>query len=131
MAWPRPQRSGGGLKYPAGEYRTQAQLEALPPLANRTRDEYQADVSPFQPVGVSRWLRIRGAMGDREFLEAGQEQSVGVFQVNLRHVVGMTTDMRWRLLDGRILNIETVYDIDEKHYEDELRCVEDNRAQAT
>ena len=77
--------------------------------------------SPFAQV----WGKVQGLRG-RELFAAQQVQATTTHKVTIRYCRGLTS--KHRMLIGqdesRVLNIESVVDVDEKHVTHELMCTE-------
>lgn len=115
MPGPKPD----GLKYDIGAYNriVQLEVEVDPPTRNALNEE----TGEPKPV-AERWARIQPLTG-RELQRAEQTQSQGTIQVNFRHFEGLTEKYRLRL-GKRRLNIVSIADLGERHYEQELLCIE-------
>ena len=109
-----------GLKHPTGQYNRQVQVQARVKPARL--NELNEEVVEWEPL-VTRWARIEPLSG-REFWNAQQSQSAVTHLVSLRGVVrGLTTQHRLQM-GRRIFNIESIIDLNDEHYEHELRCIE-------
>ena len=103
-----------------GQLRTRMHIQQV--TETRTPDGGIAEAwSPFAQV----WAKVQGLRG-RELFAAQQVQATTTHKVTIRYCRGLTS--KHRMLIGqdesRVLNIESVVDVDEKHVTHELMCTE-------
>ena len=103
-----------------GQLRTRMHIQQV--TETRTPDGGIAEAwTPFAQV----WAKVQGLRG-RELFAAQQVQATTTHKVTIRYCRGLTS--KHRMLIGqdesRVLNIESVVDVDEKHVTHELMCTE-------
>lgn len=88
------------------------------PVTKETRETWQ-DVATV-------WAAVEPLRG-REYFQAMETESEAVTRVRIRYRPGVTNEMRVQYGD-RILYIQGVIDVDERHRELQLMCVENDPA---
>ena len=103
----------------AGTLRTRVEVQRIA----EERDKQGGIVSSWTTIG-QRWASVVPLSG-REYWSAQQVQSDVTHGVTMRYLEGLTSKHRLRLLHSqRVLNIQSVLDVDERHREMQLMCVE-------
>ena len=103
----------------AGKLRTRVEVQRI----DEERDKQGGIVSSWTTI-AHRWASVVPLSG-REYWSAQQVQSDVTHKVQLRYLEGLTSKDRLRLLHSqRVLNIQSVLDVDERHREMQLMCVE-------
>ena len=103
----------------AGQLRTRAEVQRI----MEPRDK-QGGIVPSWETIAHVWIKMVGLRG-REYWSAQQVQSDVTHGVIMRYFAGLTSKHRLRLLHSqRVLNIQSVIDVDERHAEMQLMCVE-------
>lgn len=87
-----------------------------------TQDTYGAASQTWATVAV-RWASVEPLSG-REQWQAQQARPDVTHRVRLRRLAGLTARHRF-LIDGRVLNITSVLDIEDRHRLHECLCVEE------
>ena len=103
-----------------GQLRTRVHIQTA--TETRTPDGGIAEAwTPFAQV----WAKVQGLRG-RELFSARTVNATTTHKVTIRYCRGLTS--KHRMLIGqdesRVLNIESVIDVDEKHVMQELMCTE-------
>ena len=102
-----------------GTLRTRVEVQRIV----EERDKQGGIESSWTTIGLA-WVKMVGLRG-REYWSAQQVQSDVTHGVTMRYFEGLTSTHRLRLLHSqRVLNIQSVIDVDERHEEMQLMCVE-------
>ena len=103
----------------AGTLRTRVEVQRIA----EERDEHGGIVSSWKTI-ANVWASIVPLSG-REYWSAQQVQSDVSHGVTMRYFEGLTNKHRLKLLHSqRVLNIKSVVDVEERHREMQLMCVE-------
>lgn len=81
-------------------------------------------VQRYEPFATC-WASVQ-ALAAKYTEKPQQVVSESTHKVTMRYISGVTTAMTVTLTDGRIWNIEAVFDPDERHVELQLFCYERN-----
>ncbi len=104
----------------AGRLRTRVEVQRI---ADHERDKH-GGIKPSWTTIALRWASVVPLNG-REYWSAQQVQSDVTHGVEMRFFEGLTSKHRLRLLHSqRVLNIKSVIDVEERHREMQLMCVE-------
>jgi len=86
-----------------------------------TLDEYKTPTITWQDYATV-WASVEPIRG-REYIELQNTNSELTVRIRIRYLPGVTNDMRV-LYGSRVFNIQSVIDINERHREMELMCIE-------